>query len=90
MAILDPESMYIIKAAAKIAAGFCMGIGGIGPALGQGYIGGKACESLGKKPEHVNAIKSTMFLSMFIVETALVLVFITCLMILFQGSSSPQ
>lgn len=79
---ISPESMYIIKAAAKIAAGFCMGVGGIGPAIGQGYIAGKACESLGKKPEHAGTIKSTMITAMLLTETVLVFVFLTSIVIL--------
>ena len=82
MEILTPESMYIIKAAAYLAAGFCMGIGGIGPALGQGYIAGKACESLGKKPEHVGAIKSTMLTAMLLIETTLVFVFLIAIVLI--------
>lgn len=79
---ITPESVYLIKVAAKIAAGFCMGLGGIGPALGQGYIAGKACESLGKKPEHVGAIRSTMVTAMLLVETVIAFVFATCLLII--------
>ena len=82
MELLNPEYLYIVKAAACIAAGFCMGIGGIGPALGQGYIGGKACESLGKKPEHVGPIKSTMFQAMLVVETSLIFIFLTSIILL--------
>ena len=37
----------LTKAAAYIGAGACMGIGTLGPALGLGIIGGKACESIG-------------------------------------------
>lgn len=80
---VNPENFYYIaKAAAFIGAGICMGIGGIGPALGQGFIGGKACESLGKRPEHVSAIKSTMFQAMIVVETALIFMFVTAFMLI--------
>ena len=82
---VNPENFYhIAKAAAYIGAGLCMGLGGIGPALGQGYIGGKACESLGKRPEHVGAIKSTMFQAMIVVETALIFMFVTGFMLTFM------
>lgn len=80
---ISPESMYLVKAAACIAAGLCMGIGGMGPAIGQGFIGGKACESLGKKPESAGAIKNTMMLAMIIVETSGIFSFLIALIILF-------
>ena len=37
----------IIKAACAIGAGLCMGIGAIGPALGEGNAVGKALEGMG-------------------------------------------
>jgi F-type H+-transporting ATPase subunit c len=81
-----PESIYMVKAAACIAAGVCMGIGGLGPALGQGFIGGKACESLGKKPEAASAIKGTMMIAMIIVETSGIFAFLISLILLFVVS----
>lgn len=84
MELINPETFYhIAKAAAYIGAGLCMGLGGLGPALGQGYIGGKACESLGKKPEHMGAIKSTMFQAMVVVETSLIFIFLTSIFLIF-------
>lgn len=85
MELVNPENFYhIAKAAAFIGAGICMGLGGLGPALGQGFIGGKACESLGKRPEHVGPIKSTMFQAMIVVETSLIFMFVTSFMLIFM------
>lgn len=36
----------IIKAAAAIGAGLCMGLGAIGPAIGEGNAVGKALEGM--------------------------------------------
>lgn len=63
------DIMYA-KAAACIGAAFAMGFGGLGPALGQGMIGAKACESIGKYGEQSNKIRGAMFLAMAIVETS--------------------
>ena len=38
------QAVNWVKVACALAAGICMGIGALGPSLGQGYIGGKACE----------------------------------------------
>ena len=46
------ESVDWTKVAALITAGACMSIGGLGPSLGQGFIAGKACENIGKRPEN--------------------------------------
>jgi F-type H+-transporting ATPase subunit c len=40
-----------VQAAKLIAAGICMGLGAIGSAIGEGYIGGKAMEALSRNPK---------------------------------------
>jgi F-type H+-transporting ATPase subunit c len=74
------------KMAAYIAAGVCMGLGAIGPALGQGFIGGKACESISKRPENYNLIMRALFLSLVLVETCAIYVFLVALILLFLKS----
>ncbi len=63
------EGIYYAKAAAYIAAGFTVGIGVLGPSFGQGAIGMKACENIGKYPESANKIRTLMFLAMGLIET---------------------
>lgn len=64
------ETVYLAQAAALFGAAFVMGIGSIGPAIGQGFIGMKACENIGKYPENDKQIRNAMFLSMALVETS--------------------
>lgn len=64
------DGVFIAKAAACISAGLAMGIGSIGPSIGQGLIGMKACENLGKYPESSGKIRTTMILAMAIVESS--------------------
>jgi F-type H+-transporting ATPase subunit c len=66
----DMDGVYIAKAAAFISAGFAMGVGSLGPSLGQGLIGAKACENLGKYPESSGKIRTLMALAMAIVESS--------------------
>lgn len=77
------ENVDWTRVAAFIAAGICMGIGGLGPSLGQGFIAGKACESIGKKPEAGGLIVRTMVLGMAITETAVIFSLLTALILLF-------
>lgn len=73
----------MVKVAAYIAAGLCMGIGALGPSIGQGFIGGKACESLGKKPEAYDQIFRMMMMSLAFVEsTAIYALLISILLLL--------
>jgi len=64
------EGIFYVKAAAFLGAAIAMGIGSIGPALGQGMIGMKACESIGKYPENAEKIRTAMMIAMGLVETA--------------------
>lgn len=75
-----------VKVAAYIAAGLCMSIGTIGPACGLGFIGGKACESIGKKPEGASSIFKVMIMPLILVEsTAIYALLISVLLLLFGG-----
>lgn len=63
------ENIHIAKAAGFVAAAVVMGIGSIAPAYGQGLVGAKGCENLGKYPESARNIRTAMFLAMGIIET---------------------
>ena len=62
------ETHFYAKAAACIAAGLAIGIGSIGPALGLGMIGSKACECIGKYPESAGRIRGLMIVAMGLTE----------------------
>lgn len=79
---VGPEELA--KAAKFIAAGICMGIGGIGTALGQGFVGGKACEAIGRRPESVKSVFRTMSLAVVIAETSVIFAFVVALMLMFM------
>lgn len=62
--------IFYVKAAACLGAALCVGLGVLGPSLGQGGVGMKACENIGKYPESAGKITTTMFLAMGIIETS--------------------
>jgi len=66
------NGIFYAKAAAFLGAAIAMGMGGIGPALGQGWIGTAACENMGKYPESAGKIRGLMFAAMAMVETGVV------------------
>jgi F-type H+-transporting ATPase subunit c len=66
------DGLFYAKAAAFLGAALAVGVGSIGPALGQGFVGSKACENIGKYPGSAKDIRTAMFLSMAIIETALI------------------
>ena len=76
--------MFYVKAAAYIGAAIAMGLGTFGPAIGQGIIGMKACENIGKYPESAGKIRTTMMISMGLVETSAIYAFIISLMLVYS------
>lgn len=76
------ETIAYAKAAAYIGAAIAMGVGAIGPALGQGLVGMKACETIGKYPESAGNVRTTMMIAMGLVETSAIYCFIIALLIL--------
>jgi F-type H+-transporting ATPase subunit c len=76
------EGIYMVKAAAAIGAALVMGIGTFGPALGQGFIGGKACENIGKYPESANKIQTSMLIAMSLVETSAIFALLIAILLI--------
>ncbi len=64
------DGVFIAKAAAFIGAALAMGIGSIAPAYGQGLVGSKACENIGKYPQSASDIRNTMMIAMGMIETS--------------------
>jgi len=77
------DGTFYVKAAAFIGAAIAMGIGTIGPALGQGFIGMKSCENIGKYPENADKIRTTMILALAITETSAIYALIVALLLIF-------
>lgn len=73
------EGIFYAKAAAAIGAAIAIGLGVLGPALGQGAIGSKACENVGKYPESANKIREVMLVSISIVEACAIYVLLIAL-----------
>ena len=52
----------------SISGGLIIAIGGLGPALGVGFIGAKAMEAIGRNPEASGKILPAMLLGMAFAE----------------------
>ena len=56
-------------AAKLLGAGLCMGIGAIGPAIGEGIAVSKALEAMARQPEMAGTLRTNMILGCAITET---------------------
>ena len=73
----------IIKAACAIGAGLCMGIGAIGPAVGEGNAVGKALEGMARQPEAAGTLRTNMIIGCAITETTGIYCLLIAFLILF-------
>jgi F-type H+-transporting ATPase subunit c len=77
---MGPEFVQAFK---YLAAGLCMGLGAWGPAVGEGFIGGKAIESMARQPEMANTLLRNMIIADAIAETTGIYSLLVAIMILF-------
>ena len=77
------EGVDLIKAAAFIGAGLAMGFGAIGPGVGEGYVGGKACEAIGRNPEEAGLLTRTMLVGQAVSESTGIYSLVVALLLLF-------
>ena len=66
-----------------IGAGLCMGIGAIGPAIGEGNAVGKTLEGMARQPETASTLRTTMIMGCAITETTGIYSLIIAFLILF-------
>jgi F-type H+-transporting ATPase subunit c len=74
---------YFLKACCAIAAGLCMGIGAIGPALGEGNAVSKALEGIARQPEAAGDLRTNMILGCAVTETTGIYALLISFLILF-------
>ena len=73
----------ILKAACAISAGICMGIGAIGPGVGEGIAVSKALEGMARQPEATSTLRTNMILGCAIAETTGIYSLLISFLILF-------
>lgn len=76
----------IIKAAAMLGAGICMGFGAIGPGVGEGFAAGKACEGIARQPENQAIVTRTMLLGQAVSETTGIYSLVIAILLMFVVS----
>ncbi len=64
------DGIFYAKAAAFIGAAIAMSIGSVGPSIGQGLVGMKACENIGKYPASASTVQRVMIIAMGIIESS--------------------
>ncbi|MBC8382830.1 ATP synthase F0 subunit C [bacterium] len=73
----------IVRAAALLGAGLCMGMGALGPGLGEGFTAGKACEGIARSPENAGLITRTMLVGQAVSESTGIYSLVISLLLIF-------
>ena len=77
------EGADIVKAAACLGASLAMGLGALGPGIGEGLAAAKTCEAIGKNPSEAGLLTRTMILGQAITETTGIYALVVALLLLF-------
>jgi F-type H+-transporting ATPase subunit c len=78
-------STAIVAAARALGAALCMGIGAIGPAIGEGNAVGKALEGMARQPEMAGTLRTNMILGCAVTETTGIYSLVVALLLIFMG-----
>lgn len=73
----------IVRAFALLGAGLAMGLGAIGPGIGEGFAAGKACEAIGRSPQEAGLLTRTMLVGQAVSESTGIYSLVVALLLLF-------
>lgn len=79
------DNLGLIAAVSIATAGICIGLGAIGPALGEGRALAQALSALAQQPDEANNITRTLFVGMALVESTAIYCLVVALIILFAN-----
>lgn len=75
----------LIGMATVISAGLTIGIGAIGPALGEGRALAQALSALAQQPDASNTITRTLFVGLAMIESTAIYCFVVSMILLFAN-----
>ena len=80
---MDISGADFIRALALLGAGLAMGLGAIGPGIGEGYAAGRGCEAIGRNPKEAGLLTRTMILGQVISESTGIYALVVALLLIF-------
>ena len=79
------DSISLIGIGSVISAGLSIGLGAIGPALGEGRAVAQGLASLAQQPDEANTITRTLFVGLAMIESTAIYAFVVSMIILFAN-----
>ena len=85
--MLDSESL--IAAISIFTAGLTIGLGSIGPALGEGRAVAQALAAIAQQPDEAGTITRTLFVGLAMIESTAIYCFVVTMILLFANPFMP-
>ena len=79
------ETTALIGAVSILSAAIAMGIGAIGPAIGQGHAAASALSAIAQQPDEANRITRTLFVSLAMIESVAIYCFVIAMILIFAN-----
>ncbi len=77
----EADNEFTVEVWRFLAAGIAMAGGGLAPALGIGWLGGKAMDALGRNPEAAGVIQTNMILAIAFAEAIAIYALVVAILI---------
>jgi len=77
--------MNWVEVASVIGAALAVGIGAIGPGLGEGHAVAAALDAIARQPEMANTLSRTLFVGLAMIETMAIYCLVIALLLLFAN-----
>lgn len=74
-----------IQLASVLGAAFAVGVGAIGPALGEGRALASALDAIARQPDSADTITRTLFVGMAMVESTAIYALVVALILIFAN-----
>jgi F-type H+-transporting ATPase subunit c len=79
------DTATLIAAVSIFTAGLTIGIGSIGPALGEGRALSQALSALAQQPDEANTITRTLFVGLAMIESTAIYCFVVAMILIFAN-----
>lgn len=79
------DSLSLIGVASVISAGLTIGIGAIGPAIGEGRAVAQALMALAQQPDEAGTITRTLFVGLAMIESTAIYAFVVSMILIFAN-----
>ena len=79
------DNIGLIGMASIISSGLTIGIGAIGPALGEGRAVAQGLQAMAQQPDEANRITRTLFVGLAMIESTAIYCFVISMILIFAN-----